>query len=108
MTYYIINRFLYNANNIVINSNYYTYEEYVKSDNGEYLLHVKKQDENNLISFEIVSSKSKNILYVCTDEYRVYDLKSISWSGNDIIVVSGDIGTIVYSFMDELWVKSQS
>ena len=103
--FYKIDKLLYDANN-TINDSSYMYNEYTKSDDNKYLLHIKN-DENNYVSFEIILSEDNRILYMCDDVYRAYDLKSISWSNNDIIIVSGDVGTIVYKYKNGTWIKSK-
>ena len=58
------------------------------------------------VNSNIIETETKAVLFECPDRYRAVDLKSIDWDRDtyDVIVVSGDVGTVVYKY--HLWLPS--
>ena len=84
------------------------YEPYsIASDDGRYLLETILLDESTgtHTSFIIKSMLEQNVVFECSDQYRTRDLKSISWESLNVVVITGDVGTIKYNFFDGNWVK---
>ena len=67
-----------------------------------YILHTERIDDESGVfaSFSVLLAATNEILYICPDKYRTIDLKGIDWDGasHNVIVSSGDVGTIIYPF----------
>jgi hypothetical protein len=64
------------------------------------------EDETGVYaSFSIYLHKTHDKIYICPDQYRTMDLESIDWEGEtyNVVVQSGDIGTVVYVYDDDSW-----
>jgi hypothetical protein len=69
---------------------------------------VKKEDSSGVYAtFIIKNEDTDSIVFECSDIFRTMDLKTINWAETsyNIIVVSGDVGTILYDFTDGTWAK---
>lgn len=87
--------------------NYQT-ETALSFDNRFILKTSEMEDEAGFyVSFTIELNYADEILFQCSDRYRTQDLKSIRWGDGlySVIVVSADVGTIKYDFIDDSWVK---
>jgi hypothetical protein len=69
---------------------------------------VKTEDTSGVYaSFVIIDEVGQAVVFECKESYRTMDLKSIDWAetGYDIIVGSGDVGTVRYAYVDGTWAK---
>lgn len=77
------------------------------SSDGQYLLETSKfrQDDVLMVTFTILPPDGGGAVYTCPSAYRASDLKSIRWAGStlDVVVVSGDAGTVTYSYTGGTW-----
>lgn len=82
-------------------------ENHITSDDERYILNTQKIEESNVtyITFCIVKAENGKIVFDCPDKFRTYDLKSISWDSQDVVVKSSDIGTVKYIYVDGNWKK---
>ena len=94
---------------IVENSKNYQPETFISFDNKYILQTLKYEDESGAYAnFAIQYFDTEESVFLCPDKYRTMDLKSIAWdeASYTVIVVSADVGTIYYCFVDNLWIKS--
>lgn len=82
---------------------------YVESFDGKYVLQTEKIEDNTGVyaSFHIAIKETNEIVFKSNENYRTMDLKTISWSENslNVIVESGDVGSIIYLYDDNKWLK---
>jgi len=80
----------------------------IVSDDGKFILKINKETgaTGTFVSFNIETTEDKKLIYECPDKYRAYDLKSIKWDSRNVLVVSSDVGTITYHFINDTWVKA--
>ena len=98
---------LFYTHNLLI-KNPHNFEPYsIESVDKMYLLKTKKLNENTgtYATFDIESVNEGKVIYECPDKYRTFDLKSINWDSLNVVVVSGDVGTITYKFAEGQWIK---
>ena len=88
---------------IIEQSKSYEPETIFSFDNKYAMQTLKYEDETGIYaSFIIELCDTGEQIFLCPDKYRTMDLKSITWADEsyNIIVVSGDVGTINYCFVD--------
>lgn len=75
----------------------------------KYTLQIKKIEDDTGVyaTFSVELNDTREEIFSCQDRYRTMDLKSISWGDTalDILVVSGDVGSILYQFDNGAWEK---
>ena len=104
----VINFYWLNSAQKKIVENGHDYEPYsATSADGKYLLKTNRLYEKTgaYVTFVIEIVDSQKVVFQCSDRYRAYDLKSITWDSLNVIVVSGDVGTITYRFTGDSWTK---
>ena len=73
---------------------------------GEYTLTTRIVEEEPavMVGFEIHDSAG-NLLFACKGSYRAMDLKGIAFAADsyDVLVDSGDVGLMRYSFANGSW-----
>lgn len=104
--FYILPLFIHQS----IIENAHEYKPYsVGSFDGKYILQTEKKEESTGVyaTFHIVMKETNENVFNCSDNFRTMDLKSISWGENslNVIVESGDVGTIKYAFNKNKWIK---
>jgi len=94
--------------NIVEESHSYQPQSILSFDR-KYVLQTHRIEDNTGIyaTFSVELNDTQEEIFSCSDRYRTMDLKSISWGDTtlDIIVVSGDVGSISYQFVYDTWEK---
>lgn len=93
---------------IIEESHAYQPQTIISSD-GEYVLKTHRIEDSTGIyaSFSVILMDTQEEIFTCQARYRTMDLKSISWDDatHDIIIKSGDIGSISYRFVNNTWEK---
>jgi hypothetical protein len=108
--YFIVFPFIVHLQ-IVEESRNYQFEALVSYDSKYTLQALKHEDENGFYaSFFITLHDTDEKVFQSSDIYRTRDLKSIKWDNesHNVIVLSGDVGTIYYYFVDNTWIKSSN
>ena len=79
----------------------------VSTEDGLFLLVVFPVDDPTglHVGFEIESIEVHGVVFQCPDTFRAMDLKFIEWDRLDVVVKSGDVGTIVYAHTGDTWVR---
>lgn len=71
---------------------------------------VKKERKDGVYASFFVRDKNRGKeIFTCDQDFRTWDLKSIDWDqeGYDIIVQSGDVGTLRYHFSGDTWILQE-
>lgn len=92
--------------NNIVESHEYTPHS-IASYDEKYLLTTQKITEGEtgtFATFIITDAETERVLFECPDRYRTIDLKFIDWDEDsyNIVVISGDVGTVRYSAEDWL------
>jgi hypothetical protein len=91
---------------IIENAHSYEPTSILSSDERFILKTERIEDESRIyVSFSVLLNAKE--IYRCPDKYRTMDLKSIDWDSDsyNVIVQSGDVGTIVYYYQNNNWGK---
>jgi hypothetical protein len=59
----------------------------------------------NGVTFIVVDANDNSMIYKCEKSWRVFDFKNVYFQEDsfDIIVETGDVGTITYKFNSGTW-----
>jgi hypothetical protein len=95
---------------IIIENGHKYQPQIITSYDQKYAIETERSEDESGVyaSFQVVLTESEEILFDCSERYRTFDLKGIYWDVEtyDIIVDSGDVGTIVYNYSGGSWKKS--
>lgn len=82
-------------------------EEAISSNDDKFTLYTKVFDEDNMtyISFYIEESAENKVVFLCEDKYRAYDFKGVEWDNLNVVVNSGDVGSVEYFYENGAWGK---
>lgn len=100
---------LFMVNKSIVEQSHNYQPQSIISFDGKYILQTHKIEDDTSIyaTFSVELQDTQQKIFNCSDRYRTADLKLVSWVDNtlDIIVKSGDVGSISYQFVNDTWKK---
>ena len=104
MVYYYGKNIIFSAQNFFLKGGESFQVCEIFSENQQFILKTEKIIDNTgtYVSF-LIKDVYDNVLYECPDKFRIMDLKYIKWDSLNVVVESGDVGTITYLYNNGKW-----